>query len=62
MDIEDLVEVSKAEKGCPYYAARAAAKDAEVVRKSVYLQLDRSVNWMHDIFLGCYVAVSNAFT
>lgn len=30
MDIEDLIEVAKIEKGCPYYAARAAAKDAQV--------------------------------
>lgn len=30
MDIEDLIEVAKNEKGCPYYAARAAAKDAQV--------------------------------
>lgn len=30
MDIEDLIEVAKSEKGCPYYAARAAAKDAQV--------------------------------
>lgn len=30
MDIEDLIEVAKEEKGCPYYAARAAAKDAQV--------------------------------
>lgn len=30
MDIEDLIAVAKSEKGCPYYAARAAAKDAQV--------------------------------
>lgn len=30
MDIEDLVELAKDEKGCPYYAARMAAKDAQV--------------------------------
>lgn len=30
MDIEDLVESAKEEKGCPYYAARNAAKDAQV--------------------------------
>lgn len=32
MDIEDLVQMAKIEKGCPYYAARAAAKDAQVLR------------------------------
>lgn len=30
MDIEDLLQTAKNEKGCPYYAARAAAKDAQV--------------------------------
>lgn len=30
MDIEDLIQVAKSEKGCPYYAARTAAKDAQV--------------------------------
>lgn len=30
MDIEDLVETAKELKGCPYYAARNAAKDAQV--------------------------------
>lgn len=30
MDIEDLVKTAKEEKGCPYYAARNAAKDAQV--------------------------------
>lgn len=30
MDIEDLVEMAKKEKGCAYYAARNAAKDAQV--------------------------------
>lgn len=30
MDIEDLIDVAKEEKGCPYYAARNAAKDAQV--------------------------------
>lgn len=30
MDIEDLIDVAKVEKGCPYYAARMAAKDAQV--------------------------------
>lgn len=33
MDIEDLIQVAKSEKGCPYYAARAAAKDAQVFSK-----------------------------
>lgn len=36
MDIEDLIQVARAEKGCPYYAARAAAKDAEVYNLSVF--------------------------
>lgn len=31
LDIEDLVKVSKSEKGCPYYSSRLAAKDAHVV-------------------------------
>lgn len=31
MDIEDLIQTAKIEKGCPYYAARAAAKDAQVI-------------------------------
>lgn len=30
MDIEDLIEMAKTEKGCPYYGARNAAKDAQV--------------------------------
>lgn len=30
MDIEELIEEAKFEKGCPYYAARMAAKDAQV--------------------------------
>lgn len=30
MDIEDLIEYAKTEKGCPYYGARSAAKDAQV--------------------------------
>lgn len=32
MDIEDLVKMAKSEKGCPYYGARAAAKDAQVIK------------------------------
>lgn len=31
LDIEDLVKVSKSEKGCPYYSSRLAAKDAHVI-------------------------------
>lgn len=30
MDIEDLIDVAKDEKGCPYYAARVTANDAQV--------------------------------
>lgn len=30
MDIEELIEEAKVEKACPYYAARQAAKDAQV--------------------------------
>lgn len=31
MDIEELVQVAKVEKACPYYATRLAARDAHIV-------------------------------
>lgn len=39
MDIEDLIEMAKEEKGCPYYAARNAAKDAQVSHSIQCFQL-----------------------
>lgn len=36
MDIEELIEEAKIEKGCPYYATRQAAKDAQVSQCTLF--------------------------
>ncbi|CAI5949229.1 unnamed protein product [Closterium sp. NIES-64] len=54
-DVEDLVKLGRRTKGCPYYAARAAAEDVDVVmcpynyvlspmvRRSMDIRLDGSI-------------------
>lgn len=65
MDIEDLIDVAKVEKGCPYYAARAAAKDAQVSQYekwhyTMYIAFKYLIPLIF-IETGHYVAISNAF-
>lgn len=46
MDIEELIEEAKTEKACPYYAARQAAKDAQVGR----MNQSFSINFNNKLF------------
>ncbi|XP_031633558.1 ATP-dependent DNA helicase DDX11 isoform X2 [Contarinia nasturtii] len=49
MDIEDLLRTAKTEKGCPYYAARAAQVDAEVVMLPYQMLLHKKTREQLDI-------------
>lgn len=49
MDIEQLVDAGRKEKGCPYYAARMAANTAQVKQFDyiVSWKVCSQLNWFH---------------
>lgn len=60
-DIEDLVQLGKSTKTCPYFAARSSAKQAELVTLPYNLLLQKDARQSLGISLeGCVVLIDEA--
>lgn len=57
LDIEELIEEAKQEKGCPYYASRQAAKDAEVIMLPYQMLLHKKTRDQLDIDISNSVII-----
>lgn len=57
LDIEELIEEAKSEKGCPYYASRQAAKDAQVIMLPYQMLLHKKTRDQLDIDISNSVII-----
>lgn len=57
LDIEELIDEAKAEKGCPYYASRQAAKDAQVIMLPYQMILHKNTRDQLDIDISNSVII-----
>lgn len=57
LDIEELIEEAKLEKGCPYYASRQAAKDAQVIMLPYQMLLHKKTRDQLNINIGNSVII-----
>lgn len=57
LDIEELIVEAKMEKGCPYYASRQAAKDAQVVMLPYQMLLHKKTRDQLDINISNSVII-----
>lgn len=57
LDIEELIKEAKQEKGCPYYASRQAAKDAQVIMLPYQMLLHKKTRDQLDINISNSVII-----
>lgn len=57
LDIEELIVEAKLEKGCPYYASRQAAKDAQVIMLPYQMLLHKKTRDQLDINISNSVII-----